>query len=265
MKILPHPGTGLFLPKEKSSPIKRIGELSMLLYGLEKIGKTSLSAMFPDAFFLMCEPGAKGLSILKREVRDWKEFVRYLELLEADPDYAKTIVVDTADRCYKMCEEYMLKKMAIQHQSDEEFGKGWTLVKDEFARQIDKLLKLGRGVIFTSHAADKEIRTRTGNKYNRIMPTMSKQAREVLEPIVDLWAYMEYNDEEGRVLHLRGNSQIAAGHRLQTNFVGIDTVPMGKNASEAFENFMAAFHTTDAAPEKAGNNNEKKKLTIRRQ
>ncbi len=238
----------LSLPTEKHTPNEDLGDYSILLYGREKIGKTSFAAQFPDAFFLMCEPGGKDLEIYSREVQDWNQFVGYIDLLEKNPGSFKTVVVDTADRCYKLCEESVHKKMLIKHASEADFGTGWSMPKDEFARQIIRLLKQGRGVIFTSHANEKEIKSRGGAKYDRVVPTMSKQAREVLEPIVDIWAYMEYDDGENRTLHLRGDSHLAAGHRLQNHFKGIDKIPMGKTAKEAYNNFVDAFDNNVTFP-----------------
>lgn len=256
----------LSLPTKKNTPANSLGDLSILLYGREKIGKTSFSAQFAEALFLLFEPGGKDLSIYARMVKDWKEFLGYIELLEKNLDMFKTIIVDTADLCYKLCEEYMLKKLLIQHASDEDFGKGWSLMRDEFSRAIVRLLKTGRGVIFTSHAVEKEIKTRKGQKYDRVMPTMSKQAREILEPIVDVWAYMEYDEDGNRMLHLRGDAQIQAGHRLQNHFIGVDKVPMGKTAEEAYANFVDAFNNNITFPisGEVAAEEKTKKLVIRR-
>jgi hypothetical protein len=46
--------------------------------------------------------------------------------------------------------------------SDEEWGKGYEKARDEFTGEIKKLFDTGKGVIFTSHAVAKEIRTRIG-------------------------------------------------------------------------------------------------------
>lgn len=249
----------LSLPTGLSQPVESLGECSILLYGREKIGKTSFSAQFPDAFFLLFEPGGKDLSIYSRNVMNWKEFLGYIDLLEENKKQFKTIIIDTADECYKMCEHYMLKKLMIQHASDEDWGKGWSLIRDEFARAILRILKLGRGVIFTSHSAEREIKARDGRKYDRIVPTMVKGAREILEPVVDIWCYMEYSESGQRVLHLRGDAQISAGHRLQNHFVGVSTLPMGKTAEEAYKNFVAAFENKTPELQPAS-----KKLTVRR-
>jgi GTPase SAR1 family protein len=241
MKIETGSPSALSLPTKLSLPREDLGDFSLLIYGLEKVGKTSFLAQFPEALFLMCEPGGRDLSIYQREVMDWRQFKGYIDLLEKNRSDFKTVVVDTADRCFKMCEDYMLRKLVIQHASDEDFGKGYSMIRDEFSAAIIRLLKLGRGVAFTSHALTREVKARSGVKYDRTMPTMSKQAREILEPIVDIWGYMEYNDQGDRVLRLRGDTQVAAGHRLQNHFHGVDAIPMGKSAEEAYRNFLTAF------------------------
>lgn len=251
-------------PFELSMPTSDLGDYSHLWYGLEKIGKTSLAAQFPDPVFLMCEPGGKALKMNRRNVMDWADFKRCVDWLEAHPKKFQTVIVDTADRAAKMCEDAVLRKLAIQHASDEEWGKGWAMIGDEFARVISKLLKLNRGVIFTSHAEEREIKARDGKKYDRVMPTMPKMARKVLEPIVDIWMYLEYGKGQGREMVVRGNSEIAAGHRLQHHFLGVDRIPMGSNAEEAYSNFVRAFNNeldgAEARPAKASGS----KLTLRR-
>lgn len=235
-------GSNADSPFELSEPTNDLGDYSMLWYGREKIGKTSMAAQFPDPVFLMCEPGGKALRIMKRDIMNWKDFVGSVDWLEAHPKKFQNVVVDTADRAAKMCEDSILQKLAIQHVSDAEWGKGYAMVKDEFAKQISRLLKLGRGVIFTSHAVERNIKSRSGASYDRIEPTMPKMAKEVLEPMVDIWAYLAYDEDGGRVLDIRGNDHVAAGHRLQEHFVGVEKIPMGKEAKAAYDNFVAAFH-----------------------
>jgi len=145
-----------------------------------------------------------------------------------------------------MCVEYICDKLVIKHLSDEEWGKGWQACKDEFNNEIVKLLKTGKGVIFISHAAEKEIKTRTGDTYHRISPTMSNQARDILEGIVDIWMYYGY-ENKSRSLWIEGNDHIGAGHRLETRFKYTDgsaiaEIPMGKNSTEAHANFIKSFN-----------------------
>lgn len=235
----------LSLPSTPSSPAKSIGDYSILLYGEKKIGKTTLASRFPGAFFLMLEPGSKALSVYQRPVNAWSEFKKYVTLLVHDKRF-QTVVIDPVDLAYKRCASYICQKLVIEHLSEEDWGKGWDAARDEFTYEINRLLHIGKGVIFISHAAEKEIKTRTGEKYHKIAPTMSGQARDILEGIVDIWAYYCY-DSKARVLYIEGDDHIGAGHRLESRFKYTDgspikEIPMGHSPKEAYENFMKAFN-----------------------
>lgn len=251
----------LTLPDEKSEPVETLSEYSILLYGREKIGKTTFASCFPDALFLLFEPGGKALSIYRREVLTWEQFTGYIRLLRDNKTRFKTIVIDTVDLCYKQCYEYVCKKLGVDHPSEEDWGLAWNQIKDEFQKQVAMIQKLGRGVIFISHATEKELKKRYGGTEHRILPTMPKQARDILEPMVDIWMYAQYAEDGGRQLVIRGDQMIAAGHRLQNNFIDIDTIPMGKSSREAYENFVAAFDNHTMTSVRAP---EKQKIKIRR-
>ena len=247
------------LPTKKSKIESDLSKYSILLYGKIKIGKTSLCAQFPDALFLMTEPGGKSLEIYQMDIRNWAHFKQVLTAIESSDMY-KTIVVDTVDNLFKMCTDWYCKKNAIQHPSDEDWGKGWQMISDEFLLAITKLMQLNRGVIFTSHAAAHEIKKYAQPTVTEIVPTLSKQGRRVLEPIMDLVAYFRYaekeTDDSSRVLQIRGDSNVVAGCRMTRNFVGIKEIPMGKSASEGYTNFIKEFNnettsqSSEAAPRK---------------
>jgi hypothetical protein len=254
------------LPKELSTPSENLGDYVWLLYGEKKIGKTSLSSHFGLTFHMMCEPGGKALSIYQRDVKSWNEFKKYVALVSKDRKF-KTVTVDTADRAYDMCFKYVCMKNAIEHPSEMEWGKGWNSIKQEFASQIDLLLKCGKGVILISHAADMEIKKRTGESYNKILPTIPKQARELLEGVVDIWSY--YNYEDGRrVMYVEGDDYIGAGHRIEkhfryTNGDPIRKIEMGSNSSEAYQRFIEAFQNKTIKNIEGGTQ-PKKKFSIKK-
>lgn len=244
----------LSLPMESSSPSGRLQDYIMLFYGEKKIGKTSTASKFSKTFFLMCESGAKALSIFQRPVTSWAEFKGYISLIRQDKRF-DTVVVDTADLAYNMCFRHVCQKLGVEHPSDEEWGKGWAAIKDEFNAEINRLTLAGKGVIFISHSTDREIKTRSGLKYHRIMPTVGGQAREILESIVDVWVYFSYDDKK-RVMVVEGDDHVSAGHRLETRFQypngeRIREIPMGSTATEAHGNFVKAFNNQLQKPGKA--------------
>jgi len=231
------------LPTEMSKPSVRLGDYSILLFGLEKIGKTTLAAQFPDAIFLMAEPGGRGLSIYQTPITNWPTFKKALRLLSKDKRF-KTVIVDTVDILFKMCERTTCRKMGIDHPSDEDWGKGWNAIRDEFTEQMALLLSLGKGVILISHATEREIKRRDGSKYHVIGPTMAGQARSVIQPMVDIWCYYAFNKDR-RTLIIRGDEHVTAGVRPPKNFLWdgkpVVEIDMGESPEEAYKNFIAAF------------------------
>jgi len=262
------------LPTEKSVPKANMGEYSILIYGEKKIGKTTIAAEFPDALFLMCEPGAKDLSVYKVDVKNWGDLVHTIDLLEKTGAKFKTVIMDTVDAAYDMCFDYMCIKLVIDHPHDaNDYGKSWKKIKQEFARQINRLMRLG-GFIALSHATLKEVDTLEG-KIARMMPTLSGQAEEVLVGLIDIWAYYGYSGGT-RLLTIRGNEFVGGGTRLQNHFNTPDgkqilEIPMGRSAKEAYTNLLAAYNNeqqsvkggTEERAEKTGSGVQKKPIKRR--
>jgi len=221
-----------------------MGAYSWLIFGEKKIGKTTLASMFDNALFLMTEPGAKSLSVYQVAVPNWSTAREALKALRTDTQFA-TIVVDTVDLAFKMCEKFVCQKLAIDHPSDEDWGRGWSAVRDEFTQWIQQLMLLDKGIIFISHSTEREIKTRSGQKYDRVQPTMANQARDVIEGMVDIWAYYTYEGSQ-RVLIIRGDEHVSAGHRLQKNFryngADLTKIDMGTTPQEAYRHLVDAFN-----------------------
>jgi len=248
------------LPTKRTEIEKDLSKYTIFLYGREKIGKTSLAAQFPDALFLMLEPGGKSLEIYRIDINSWSEFLEAIKLLKASTQF-KTIVIDTIDLAFKYCSDYMCKKLAIQHPSDEDWGKAWGMIRDEFALSMSSIGKLGRGIVFVSHADEKEIKRLKGEAL-QISPTLPKQGRKVIEPMVDIWGYYGY-DKDVRFLQIRGNEEINAGCRLTNNFIGFDKIPMGSSAAKAYRNFIDAFNNSTKGDDEDILSRRRSKLNIR--
>jgi len=232
------------LPTERSKPLESLADYSILIYGTKKIGKTTLGSMFAKALFLLFEPGGKALAIFERPILNWIEFKEYIKLLIKDKKF-DNVIVDTGDVMYEQALEYVCKKLVISHPADEDWGKGWKALKQEITKEVYKLLNSGKGVIFISHSKEEEIKTRGGDKFNRTTSTMSGQAKELLEGVVDIWAYYAY-EKDKRVLYILGDDYIDAGHRIEGRFLypdgtPIKKIPMGNSKEEAYKNFVLAF------------------------
>jgi len=240
------------LPTTRSEPKPELGDYTWLIYGERKIGKTSLAAQFPEALFMMFEPGGKGLSIYQVECPSWDAFKGYLKALKGTSQYS-TIVIDTIDIAYERCVQFVGRREGFDHPSDNnDFGKTWSIIKQEFTSTILELIATGRGVMFLSHATESEFQEASGGKYNKIIPTMPGQARKFVTGFVDIIAYYGYYGHD-RLLTISGSDMVDAGHRVDGHFVSsedpkqrIHSIPMGASAAEGYSNILDAFNNLQA-------------------
>lgn len=204
------------LPKEKRQPKRRIEEYTHLIFGPPKIGKTTFCSQMDNPLFLATEAGTNALEVYEAPISSWPEFLETAaEIAKGDHPF-KTIVIDTADNLWKFCSDYICKKMKITHESDLEWGKGWSLVRDEFLRAVTKLSLLPYGLVFISHADEKEFKTRTGT-ITKYVCSLPKGGREVLLGMVDiiLFATSEVSkDGERRLLRTQPSENYEAGGRI---------------------------------------------------
>lgn len=214
------------LPTKPKSVTARVQDYTFLIYGREKIGKTTLCASIPGAIFFSTEPGTKGLPVYEYNdagggITSWDVFRQAVADLEACGDFP-LVVIDTADRAYDMALDWVCRERGIEYpgqdaSGSEDYGKSWKAVKTEFTEQIQRIVRTGRGVVFTSHAKEQPFKTKNGDKFDRVFPTMSGQCRAVVEPLVDFIIFCDYaKNSEGenvRVLMTQGDDSVWAGGR----------------------------------------------------
>lgn len=239
------------LPEKREGGTVDLSDVSMLLYGREGAGKTSFAANFPDAFFILTEPGAKRLSLYKADAGSWGDIAGWIRSV-VQSDRFGTVVIDTIDIAYDYCQRHVCKRQGIDHPADKEWGAGWDGCKREFASVMIPLLNSGRGVIFISHETERQIERRGGNRETRILPSLTKTGTKVIEPAVDLVVYYGVKSDR-RYLQLAPDDVVFAKNRWADDF-NVDEIDAGKSAGECYTNFVAAFNgkRTVAAPAKAG-------------
>lgn len=254
--------TTSLLPTGKSGRVQSIGEISLLLYGEMKVGKTSLTSMFPNTVHIMFEPGGKDLEIEKVEFPDmnWATFVAVLDELISGDRY-DTVSLDTVAIAYDLCLTHVCHERGVEHPSDnkDDFGGTWNAVQGEFSRQMTRILQSGRGVIFVAHAEESTFETREGAKYKKIIPDLGKQARAYFKAVADVTAYYGYYGAN-RYLTIQGSSALDAGHRLKPprfrtpDGLPVHSIPMFDKDDprfdevKAYERFIEAFEGRQVDP-----------------
>lgn len=193
------------LPTSKTPPKQSLSDLTALIYGPSKIGKTTWCSHAPDALFLATEPGLNALDVFQVPINSWDELLKAAAEIAAGNHSFKTIIIDTVDNAYKLCSEYICAKHKIDHESDLGYGKGYALINGEFQRVLNKLAFLPYGLFLVSHSQQQEIETRTG-KYSKTIPTLPNKARKIVIGLVDIIAYCDLEastNTEGKTVYRR--------------------------------------------------------------
>ncbi len=183
------------LPSQPSKP--NLKQISMLLYGAPKIGKSTFCSQIPNALFIDTEHGLSALSTFRVEVNSWMDILETLALLSKGKHGFKTLIIDTVDRAVKLCAEAVVdaynkknSEAKVSDVSEISFGKGYKQMESEFSRVVTKLYSLGMTVIFTSHEVVGMIDTASGTR-TKIMPSLDERCRKVLLPLCDIIAHVQ--------------------------------------------------------------------------
>ena len=125
---------------------------------------------------------------------------------------SKTIIIDTADRAFDMCLDYVCDKEEIRHPSELDFGKGWSLVKKEWTRVIQKLNMLDSSILILSHETLKKHKLKKV-ELDRFQPDLNKSGLNIIEDLSDIILHYNYADNDAPMLFSRGVGDRMAGCR----------------------------------------------------
>jgi len=229
------------LPTHKTPPRTDLADLTVLMYGAPKIGKSTFCSQADHAVFLATEAGLNHLDTYQVPITSWLELQDACAEIAAGQHDFRTIIIDTIDNALQMCEHHICEKHGIKHPSDLEYGKGYALVTNEFTRVLTKLSLLPYGLYVISHAEQIEVKTRT-EKYKKWVPSLGGKARKTVLSLMDIILYADIDDTldaEGhpiacRVVRTKPTTMYEAGDRTGRL---PETLPLDYQA------FVAAFNT----------------------
>lgn len=202
---------------------------TVFLYGEPKSGKTTTATKFPRHLLLAFEKGYNAIpGAMAQPINSWAEFRQVLRQLKKPEtkEMFETIIIDTVDIAYSYCEKYICANaersdggFGVDSIGDIPYGKGYTLISQEFDESLRQIAQLDYGLVMISHATDKVFKDESGNEYNRIVPTLDKRAKNIVSRMVDLYGYSRIvTDDKGNditKLFLRGTNRYEAGSRFK--------------------------------------------------
>ena len=190
----PKPSRILTIRKGKMVKPDRI-----VMTGTEGVGKSTFGASSPNPIFLSHEDGIKHLDVQSfpdlETLEDVHQAIR--DLLTTDHD-RKTAVVDTVDWLEPILWASLCKRNNWKHIEDAGYGKGYTIVLDEwrkFLADLD-LLRNERGmeIILISHTKIANFSNPSGPDYSRYEMSVNKQAAALLKQWADSVLFACYEE-----------------------------------------------------------------------
>ena len=194
----------------------------LFFYGMPKTGKTTVSSQFYKPLILAFEKGFNSLpGVMAQPINKWMEFKEILMQLESEAAKEKYryVIIDTADLAYLYAEQFIFNKEGVMGYKDIPYGQGYGMVEKEFDKAMRRIVQLGYGLVFISHAQDKTMEDENGEEYNQIIPTLEKRGRKVVNRMSDIIGYTRIakdpeTGEEKTYLFMRGTSRYEAGSRF---------------------------------------------------
>jgi AAA domain len=131
----------------------------ILLYGIEKVGKSSLAAKFPAPLFLDVEEGTHQLDLHRLNINTANELDTAISQVAREQHNYKTLVIDSVDWAEKLLADRVLVENKWKSIETPNYGKGFIVLREAFKRFLDNLKPVtGRGIhiVLIGHAQIKK-------------------------------------------------------------------------------------------------------------
>ena len=154
--------------------------IKTLIYGPEGIGKSTLAAMWPNPIFIDLEGGTNQLPVVRLEApSSWSMLRAELTAIKNREVPCSTVVIDTMDAAERMCAEYIMARDGKKSIEEWGYGKGYTILQEEFGRLLDYLTDTaasGINVVVLGHSTMRKFeRPDESGAYDRFELKLTKQ------------------------------------------------------------------------------------------
>lgn len=209
----------------------------ILIYGPEKIGKSTFIAQAPNPVVLDMERGFENIDVKRFEPHTLAEVFAFIdELATSDHDF-KTLGIDTADWLEAMVDQVVADEYNAKHIDDIAYKAGYQRATQIFRELKNRLeyLRAAKGmiIIISAHDQIKRFNDPTTDSYDRYQLKLHSGKEALLKEWVDCILFAQNKvhvakSKEGfgkeiakakttgeRVLKTVGTPSYIAGNRLQ--------------------------------------------------
>lgn len=202
--------------------------VKVVIYGVEGIGKTTFASRFPKPLFLDLDRGSARMDVDRISgIANWVTLITTMQdISNAETDYS-TIVIDTADMAGELCKKYICLKNKKESIEDFGYGKGYTILAQEFAKLIvwaTVLIDKGYNVVFLAHSMQRVVTkpddTGSYDHWEMKLPGKGNNSLgALLKEWADLLLFADYRitirqgqDGKGRATKTSGERMMKANH-----------------------------------------------------
>lgn len=170
----------------------------MLLYAVEKVGKTSLAAEFPNPVFMKTagENPPADIEVPAWELESLDDFFTGIEVLFTEEHDFKTLAIDAADGLERLVYDEACKRNGWENIEAPGYGKGYVAAEAVWREVVQALTSLrdakGMMVVLIAHAETFRFDSPTSDPYARYRPNLHKKACDVIQPAADIIAFINY-------------------------------------------------------------------------
>ena len=171
--------------------------IKTLIYGPEGIGKSTLAAMWPNPIFIDLEGGTNQLPVVRLEApSSWSMLRAELTAIKNREVPCSTVIIDTIDAAERMCAEYIMARDGKKSIEEWGYGKGYTILQEEFGRLLDYLTDTaasGINVVVLGHSTMRKFeRPDESGAYDRFELKLTKQVSPMVKEWADMVLFCDY-------------------------------------------------------------------------
>lgn len=171
------------------------GAQKVVIYGVEGIGKSTLSSQFPDPLFIDTEGSTRHLDVARLEPpASWSMLLQQVRDVTAERP-CRTLVIDTADWAERLCIGHVVASAnnpKVTSIEDFGYGQGYTKLVEEFGRLLDLLTatsRTGINVVLVAHADIRKFeQPDEAASYDRWELKLTKSGQKKVTPLLKEWA-----------------------------------------------------------------------------
>lgn len=191
----PPPGRRMTLAAVTKGKLRK--PMRIVLYGVDKIGKSTFAASAPRPIFIGAEDGTSEIDVARfPEPHTWGDILDAVHVLTEEDHPYQTVAIDTLD----WAERFLWRDLCARHGKkaieDFPYGKGYNFALDDWNVLLSRLdaLRARRGmtIILLAHAWIRNFKNPTGDDFDRYEMKVHAKAGGLVKEWVDAVLFADY-------------------------------------------------------------------------